>query len=82
MIAIATAKLFRDWVCSYNFWNTGESLRKLFLTKIAEKVAKHRDSCSEVFCEVDTYKIFLKFTGKYLCRSQLFNKVAGWSSAT
>ena len=57
MIGIATTKQFRDWVCNCSFWNTGESFRKVFLTKIAEKDTKHRVSCPEVFCKVGTFKI-------------------------
>ena len=56
MIAVATAKRFRDWVCGYSFWKTGESFRKTFLTKFAEKDTKHRGSFQEVFYKVDTLK--------------------------
>ena len=30
LIATATTEQFRDWVCSYCCWNTGESFRKIF----------------------------------------------------
>ena len=45
MIAIAIVKQFRDSVCSYSFWNTGELFRKLFLTEIGEKDTKNKGSC-------------------------------------
>ena len=36
-----------------------------------------RSSRPEVFCEKDVLKNFAKFTGKHLCQSPFFNKVAG-----
>ena len=33
--------------------------------------------CPEVFCKKGVLKIFLKLTGKHLCQSLFFNKVAG-----
>ena len=41
-----------------------------------------RSSRPEVFCEKGVLKNFTKFTGKYLCWSLLFNKVAGLRPAT
>ena len=36
----------------------------------------------EVFCKKDVLKNFAKFTGRHLCQSLFFNKVAGLRSAT
>ena len=36
-----------------------------------------RSSRTEVFCEKGVLKNFTKFTGKHLCQSLFFNKVAG-----
>ena len=36
-----------------------------------------RSSRSDVFCKKDVLKNFAKFTGKYLCQTLFFNKVAG-----
>ena len=36
-----------------------------------------RSSCSEVFCRKAVFRNFAKFTGKHLCQSLFFNKVAG-----
>ena len=36
-----------------------------------------RSSHREVFCKKVVYKSFERFTGKHLCRSLFFNKVAG-----
>ena len=52
-------------------------IQKGFLTKISEKDTKHRGSRPEMFCKVDVPKNFVRFTGKHLCRSLFFNKVAG-----
>ena len=41
-----------------------------------------RSSCPEVFCKKDVLKNLAKFTGKYLCHSLFFNKVADLSSVT
>ena len=37
-----------------------------------------RSSHPEVFCKIGVLKSFAKLTGKYLCLSLFFNKVAGW----
>ena len=36
-----------------------------------------RSSLPEVFCKKDVLRNFTKFTGKHLCQSLFFNKVAG-----
>ena len=36
----------------------------------------------EVFCKKGVFRNFVKFTGKQLCQSLFFNKVAGQSPAT
>ena len=36
-----------------------------------------RSSRSEVFCKKNVLRSFAKFTGKHLCQSLFFNKVAG-----
>ena len=43
---------------------------------------KHRSSRPEVFCRKGVLRNFTKFTGKHLCQSLLFNKVAGLRPAT
>ena len=40
-----------------------------------------RSSRQEVFCKKGALRNFAKFTGKHLCQSLFFNKVAGLSSA-
>ena len=41
-----------------------------------------RSSRPEVFCKKGVLKNFTKFTGKHLCQSLFFNKVAGFRFAT
>ena len=41
-----------------------------------------RSSRPEVFCEKDVLRNFAKFTGKHLCQSLFFNKIAGLRPAT
>ena len=36
----------------------------------------NRSSRPEVFCKIDVLKNFAKFTGKHMCPSLFFNKVA------
>ena len=36
-----------------------------------------RSSCPDVFCKKGVLRNFTKFTGKHLCQSLFFNKVAG-----
>ena len=43
---------------------------------------KHKKQPSGGFLSKDVLKNFAKFTDKYLCRSLLFNKVAGWKPET
>ena len=40
----------------------------------------HRSSRQEVFCKKGVLRNFTKFTGKHLCQSLFFNKVAGLAS--
>ena len=40
-------------------------------------VAINRNSRPEVFCKKGVLRNFAKFTGKHLCQSLFFNKVAG-----
>ena len=41
-----------------------------------------RSNRPEVFCEKGFLRNFVKFTGKHLCQSLFFNKVAGLRPAT
>ena len=43
---------------------------------------KYRSSHLEVFCRKGVLRNFKKFTGKHLCQSLLFNKVAGLRTVT
>ena len=43
---------------------------------------KYRRNRLEVFCKKGVLRNFEKFTGKHLCQSLLFNKVAGPSHVT
>ena len=47
------------------------------LTHYFEGVLINRSSRPEVFCKKGVLKNFTKFTGKHLCQSLFFNKVAG-----
>ena len=47
-----------------------------------EKLNLVRSSRSEEFCEKGVHRNFAKFTGKHLCQSLFFNKVADLSLAT
>ena len=43
---------------------------------------KFRSSRPEVFCQEGVLRNFAKFTGKHLCHSPYFNKVAGLRPVT
>ena len=45
-------------------------------------LARHRSSRPGVFCKKGVLRNFAKFTGKHLCQSLFFNKVAGLRPAT
>ena len=57
-------------------------LDKFVNYSIHENTINNRSSRSEVFCENGFLENITKFTGKYLCQSLLFDKVAGLRSAT
>ena len=44
---------------------------------LTKRILTTRSSRSEVFCKKGVLKNFTKFTGKHLCQSLFFNKVAG-----
>ena len=46
------------------------------------EVPLFRSSCPEVFCKKGVLNNFAKFTGKHLCQSLFFNKVANLRSAS
>ena len=43
---------------------------------LVELLSILKSSCQEVFCKKGVFNFFLKFTGKHLCQSLSFNKVA------
>ena len=49
---------------------------------IPHQTTNYRSSRPEVFCKKGILKNFTKFTGKHLCQSLFFNKVAGLRPAT
>ena len=50
---------------------------KVVVCKFDTKLNNDRSSRPEVLCKKDFLKNFAKFTGKHLCHSLFFNKVAG-----
>ena len=42
-----------------------------------DKITYCRSSYLEMFCKKGAFKNFSKFTGKHLCQTLFFNKVAG-----
>ena len=46
-------------------------------TDVCKDPNDYRSSRSEVFCKKEVLRNFAKFTGKHLCQSFFFNKVAG-----
>ena len=53
--------------------------RSMFYFYNPENVRNYRSRSQEVFCKKGVYRNFAKFTGKHLCQSLFFNKVAGLS---
>ena len=54
----------------------------MFSCEFKKTFKKTRSSPPEVFCKKDVRRNFTKFTGKYLCQSLFFNKVADLRPAT
>ena len=63
------------------FWETRKQC-KLLILRYQLLLTKLRGSRPEVFCKKGVLRNFAKFTGKELCRSLFFNKVAGLRPAT
>ena len=68
-------------------WKTVQAWFLLFVRPILEWMQKHYliyegSSRPEVFCWKGILKYFTKFTGKHLCQSLFFNKIAGLRPAT
>ena len=57
-----------------NSWVEYFSFRKKKLSKV--ELINFRCSHPDVFCEKGVLRNFAKFTGKHLCQSLFFNKVA------
>ena len=54
----------------------------IFVNVTKRKVSSYRSSRLEVFCRQRVHRNFAKFTGKHLCQSLFFNKVAALGPAT
>ena len=65
------------YICHLNRYALWFKVR-LFIIEIILKSS----SCPEVFFKKGVLKNFAKFTGKNLCQSLFFNKVAGLNPAT
>ena len=57
-------------------------LNVLGTSLFGREIKSIRSSCMEVFCKKGVLKNLEKFTGKQLCWSLFFNKVAGLMSVT
>ena len=65
-----------SWVlCWFKEWKVGFS-------EIQIQLLNFRSSRPEVFCKKGVVRNFAKFTGKHLCQSLFFNKVAGLRPTT
>ena len=42
----------------------------------------NRSRSMDIFCKIDTFENFVKFTGKHLCRNLFLHKVVSWKPAT
>ena len=47
------------------------------VNQLLHQQALLRSSRPDVFCKIDVLRNFSKFTGKYICQSLYFKKVAG-----
>ena len=60
------------WTFSYIMLKNGEDTLKILQTR-------HRSSHKRSYIKKGVLKNFAKFTGKCLCQTLFFNKVAGWN---
>ena len=72
--------LLQDLFPFYVFLNLSFRVCLLRLFLVISKSC--RSSCPEVFCEKGVLRNFTKFTGKHLCQSLFFSKVAGLRPVT
>ena len=58
------------------------AFKTLFKTITTVSASLDGSSHPKVFCKEGVLRKFTKFTGKHLCQSPFFNKIAGLSSVT
>ena len=81
---------FELWVVTYkslirNFYRAREiaRIKEMFALEFLRVFyCTFRSSLSEMFCKKGVLRNTAKFTGKHLCKSLFFNKVAGMRPAT
>ena len=61
----------------HSFRDTGDNCKLYQFVNLSHDKKKTRSSRPEVFCIKGVLRNFTKFTGKRLCQSLFFNKVAG-----
>ena len=61
----------------HSFRDTGDNCKLYQFVNLSHDQKKTRSSRPEVFCIKGVLRNFTKFTGKRLCQSLFFNKVAG-----
>ena len=59
-----------------------KNLQSSHLARLFSSIAESGSSRPGVFCKKSVFRNFAKFTGKYLCKSLFFNKVAYFRPAT
>ena len=64
-------------VCYNNTFSKQISSNETSLENFKIDSSNNRSNRPEVFCKKDVLKNLSKFTGKYLCQSLFFTKVAG-----
>ena len=76
-------KIFKNTFITEHFWTSASGYsRTLFHGYLSIILQRCRSSRPEVFCKRGVLRNFTKFTGKHLCQSLFFNKVAGLRPAT
>ena len=72
-------KCYYKWFSKYfgKINRNVENKSSVDYSMISEETVFLQKQPPEVFCKKDVFRNFTKFTGKHLCQSHFFNKVAG-----
>ena len=85
IFSFSTLNSFNDFILqlhrvpekNHSKTNRINKVKEMLMVNEESRLLIFRNNRQEVFCEKGVLRNFAKFTGKHLCQSLFFNKVAG-----